>query len=429
MRDEIDELIRSRTNVELPAEVEGRLRGRLDAFRTKVEQRPASRWAKFGGSLVAARTWRLAAMTAALIAAVSLGTVLMPRDSRASQLFSAAAAQLKNARSLAYTIVLNEEPYVAVDLTWLAPGYRRINCSWGMEVRTDGISGKQIVLMHGARAYLNEGGKTVESQSMVDDFSAQLRSLPNHADDTLGERWNGRQKLLGYRLREAPPNGSIPGLKSEDIWIDAATGEVHHVDITVQEPGKPEHRMYIRNIIVGQPVDPSVFDLTPPAGYSPIRTEADASLQLPHNTAALHAVVRQTGEMVAVVVPMKGSYARTSAALSSVEAWMKQRGVTPAGPPFGRYWSEDRWEAGYPVQPGTEVEAPFKLVTLPGGLTASVTVSGPWGKDSDTRWGSFLNSVLQQGYVPTGPATEIWSGDDGPTPQSTEMRMSVTRAN
>jgi effector-binding domain-containing protein len=133
--------------------------------------------------------------------------------------------------------------------------------------------------------------------------------------------------------------------------------------------------------------------------------------------------------MVAVVVPMKGPYAQTSAALSMVEAFLKRQGAAPAGPALGRFWSEDRWEAGYPVQPGTEVEPPFEVVTLPGGLTASAVVDGPWGKDTEARWGSFLKSVLEQGYAPTGPAMEIWSSGAGPGTQSTEMRIAVAKAN
>jgi effector-binding domain-containing protein len=429
VHDEIDELIRSRTDGELPANLESRLRPRLAEFRAKLEDRPPSRRAAFGYFLLAPSPWRLAAITTALLVAAALGLVLMPRESRANRMFATAAAQLRNSRSLAYTIVLNEQPYVAVDFTYLAPGYRNVNCSWGMEIRTDGTTGKQIVMMHGVRAYLNEGGKTVESQSTVDDFSAQLRSLPPHADSFLGEHWTGRQKLLGYRLTKVPPNGSIPGLESEDIWIDSATGEPHHVDITVQESGKPEHKMYIRNILVGQPVDRSVFDLTPPSGYSAIVADnAGPSSRPSPNTVAPKPEIRETSEIVAVVVPMKGPYAQTPAALSSLEAWLEQHGTAPIGPPLGRYWSEERWETGYPVQPGTRVEAPFKMVPLPAGLMACIVVNGPWGKDTGARWGSFLNSVLELGYVPAGPAMESWSGNAGQRTQSTKMCIPVKKA-
>jgi len=430
MRDEIDELLRSRTDGELPADVEDRLRRRLLEFRTKVEQRRPSRLRAFTYYVLSPPATRVAVMTAVLLVGLAVGLVLLPRGSRAGQVFAAAAAQLRNSQSLEYTIVLNEQPYVGVDFSYLAPGYRRIHCSWGIEIRTDGTTGKQIVLMPAAHAYLNESGKTVESQSNIDDFSAQLRSLPNQADDFLGEHWTGQQKLVGYRLSKAPPNGSIPNLKMLDMWIDPATREVHHVDITVQEPGKPEHQMHIRNIFVGRTPDRALFDLTPPAGYRPLVVpNANSSSALPAAPTALRAEIRQTDELVAVVVPMKGPYAQTAAALSSVQAYLKLEAITPVGPPLGRYWSEERWETGYPVQPGTQVEAPFQVVSLPAGLTAVVVVNGPWVKDTEARWGAFLKSIVEQGYVPSGPTMEIWSGEDGQATQSTEMRIPVTKAN
>ena len=41
--DDVDELIRRRTQVEIPAAVEERLRRRLTEFRSRVERRPPSR--------------------------------------------------------------------------------------------------------------------------------------------------------------------------------------------------------------------------------------------------------------------------------------------------------------------------------------------------------------------------------------------------
>jgi len=432
MHDDVDELIRRRTQVEVPAEVEDRLRHRLVEFRARVEQRPPSRLRSFLYSLVPAPHLRAVAMTAVALAIVAAGLILIPRESRASQVFAAAAAELKSAQSLQYTVVLNSDPYVGLDFAYLAPGYRRVNFSWGMEVRTDGTSGRQILLMHGMHAYLNETGKTVESQSSIDDFSAQLRALPDRADDVLGEQWTGRQKLLGYRLSKAPPNGSIPGLKAMDIWVDAATREVHHVDITVQENGKPEHQMHIQDIRVGAPVDRSLFDLTPPAGYSAfvvpsVKSSTDQAAQAP--SIEVPAAISQTAELAAVVLPMSGSYVQTAAALGTVADWLEKHGVTPTGPPLGRFWSDQHWEAGYPVPLGTQAEAPLIVVTLPAGLNASAVVSGTWGQDTEARWGAFLKSVVDQGYALAGPAVEIWSGEDGkPETQSTEMRIAVTKA-
>jgi len=417
MHDDMDEMIRRATRVEVPAGVEDRLRGRLMEFRTRVEQRPPNH----------RPVLRVMAMAAALLAAVAAGLVLIPRQSSASRVYAAAAAQLRSCQSLEYTIVLNATPYVAVEISFLAPAYRRINCSWGIEVRADGTTGKQIALFHATRNYVAEEGKQVQSS---DDFLEQLRSLPQAADEMLGEQWAGGTRLIGYRLHKAPPNTGISGPQAFDIWVDAATRETHHVDITIQEEGKPTHQMHIQNIRSGAPIDRSMFDLTPPAGYTAmVKPGPTDSTQ---KTWALRPEIKPTSTVVAVVVPMSGSYLQASAALQQVEAYLKARGVTPIGPSLGRFWSEQHWETGYPVPPGTQAEAPFQVVSLPAGLAASVVVRRPWGNGSDSsgRWGAFLKSVIEQGYQPAGPAMEIWSGEDArESTQSTEMRMPVTKAN
>jgi len=182
-----------------------------------------------------------------------------------------------------------------------------------------------------------------------------LRSLPQTADQVIGERWTGQKKLIGYRLRNAPPNGSISGLKQLDIWIDAGTREADHVDITTQEPGKPVHQMHINNIQVGAEVNRSLFDLTPPAGYTPIaipsgEPRSSEPAPLP-NTQALRAAIGQSAALTAVVMPMQGPYTQTRSALQAVESYLKTHGVSPVGRPFGRYRSEQHWDAGYPVIP------------------------------------------------------------------------------
>jgi len=88
--DEMDDLIRRSTQVEIPAEVEERLRHRLAAFRTKVEQRPPSRWR----SLAFWPPVKIMAMAAAAVAAVVVGLVLTPREASASRVYAAAAEQL-----------------------------------------------------------------------------------------------------------------------------------------------------------------------------------------------------------------------------------------------------------------------------------------------------------------------------------------------
>jgi predicted transcriptional regulator YdeE len=183
---------------------------------------------------------------------------------------------------------------------------------------------------------------------------------------------------------------------------------------------------------VGAEVARSLFDLTPPAGYTPITIPSvkpgAGKPGLPPATPALQARIGQCAALTAVVMPMRGSFAQTQSALQAVESYLKTLGVSPAGPPFGHYESEQHWDAGYPVPPGTHAEAPFELVSVPAGLAASVVVNGPWEYNFYGRWAAFLTSVAAQGYVPAGPPMEIWSGDDAqPGSQSSELRILVKK--
>jgi DNA gyrase inhibitor GyrI len=258
----------------------------------------------------------------------------------------------------------------------------------------------------------------------------QLASLPPVADQVLGERQAGGKRLIGYRLVKAPHGTSIPGLKSFDLWVDAGTRQANHVDITIEEPGKPAYQIHLRDIRVGGRINPSIFDLTPPAGYTAI-TAAEAGKPAPNPGAlVLRAEIRQDPALTAVVLPMTGSYAQAPVAVQKVESYLKAQKVTPAGQAFGRFPSERDWDAGYPVPPGTRAEAPFEIVSMPAAQVASTVVNGAWGADSNTRWSAFIKSVIEQGYAPAGPPMEIWSGDDANVrTQSTEMQIAVTKAN
>ena len=274
---EFDEMIRKRIQVAVPADVEDRLRRRLAEFRTRVEQRPPSRIRSLAYSLMHPPFMRVATITAALAVALVAALVFLPRGSSRSRVYAAAAGQLRSARSLQYTVVLVQAPYVAVEFSYLAPGYQRFSCSWGIEVRANRTTGRQIVLMHFLRKYLTETGKGGEDLATTADLMEQLRSLPQAADESIGEQWEGGRKLIGYRVRKAPVDGSFPGLKALDVWVDAGSREVHHVDITIQEEGKPPHQMQIKDIRVDAELSESLFDLAPPAGYTAIVPPAGES--------------------------------------------------------------------------------------------------------------------------------------------------------
>lgn len=133
----------------------------------------------------------------------------------------------------------------------------------------------------------------------------------------------------------------------------------------------------------------------------------------------------------AVVLPMKGSYDQHQAALERLAGYLAGRGVTPAGSPFARYFSDPsvgeaalQWEVGFPVASGVKVEPPFEVRDLPAVLTAVHVHRGSY-EELSSAWPAFVQWILANGYQPAGPPLQLFKGDFS-TP-NVEMRMPVQK--
>ncbi|MDR3754874.1 MAG: GyrI-like domain-containing protein [Terracidiphilus sp.] len=434
---DLDELMLKSIQVEVPANVEERLHRRLVEFRTKIAEPPPSRFRTLINSLRHSASIRVPLITAAVFAVV-VTLAFIPRGSNAGRVYAAAAMQLRSARSLVFTVEL--APNTEIDFAYRSPGFRRASCSWGTEIRSDG-SGKQIILMHLTKSYIV--GK--EEQSATPNFVLQFKALPKTPDQSIGEKWAGSRKLLGYRVHEAPSGSAIPGLSALDIWVDAASGNPDHIDLSIQEPGKPLYQMHIKNMHMDEEIDSSLFDMTPPAGYTKIAIPDATPQGNPPSIQQgdLQPMIEQSGALTAVVLPMKGSFIQTRAEdkavreqLERIGKQLEKIGITPNGPAFGRYDPDRNWVAGYPVPPGTRIDAPFEILALPETTVASVIVKGPWdqefdsplGRDPGSRWATFVRWIGEHGYRLAGPPMEFWSGDDAhPQAQAMEMRIAVSK--
>lgn len=423
-RHSVDDVLRRSIEVEIPADVEARMRQQFTEFRGRLDQRrhPVREWA---ASLFEQRPIRWAAAGAVL--ATVLAIVFVWGGTDGGRVYAAAVSRLAAARSVQYTMEV--APFVSVEFSHLAPAHERIKTSWGIEIRTDG-SGRQLVLFHGSKQYVREqkgSGRVANTADLIE----QLTSLPRTADAMLGERTVGGKRFVGYRVMGTRMPGEH-GVASLDLWLDAESGTLDHVDVTPAGAGPSGYQMHIRDIRVDADVDPAVFEMTAPAGYSDVSSASAAARSgAGHSTklASLQPQITQASRQSAIVIPMRGSYLQASAAAANVARHLQQRGIVPAGAAFGRFESESHWEVGYPVPPGTTTESPFDVVTLPGGPVASLVVNGPWGQDSAARWSRLLSWLGEHGHVAVGPPTEVWWGDaTHPDAQVTEMRISVAPA-
>jgi hypothetical protein len=432
---DLDNVIRRSTQVDVPAEVKERMQHQLAGLRERIQQRPPN---KLGNRV---ETWRrLLSLRVTAIAvaalAVVMALVLIPTGSKANRVYAAAITQLRDAQSLEYKVVL--APSTEVSFSYLAPAFRRVSCSWGTEIRSDG-SGKELVLLHLVGSYVMEAGQRSDGLAESTDMVNGLKSLPKTADQFLGTKEMEGRRLTGYRILHLPEGTVSRGFKSMDLWVDAATGDPDHADIAIQEEGKPLYEMHIKEIHVGREIDRAVFAMTPPAKYKAINiSDVTQPADLQGRQEGLRPQIKQSDAMSVVVISVGSTYPQTRLGMQQVRSWLRKAGISPSGPPLMKYVADAEWCAGYPVPIGTPIEKPFRQDNIPSSLVASVVVKGAWGQDFNTgwghdpgsRWASFIMWIGRQGYMPVGPPTEIWSGaETQPSGQSTEMRIAIARKN
>jgi effector-binding domain-containing protein len=137
----------------------------------------------------------------------------------------------------------------------------------------------------------------------------------------------------------------------------------------------------------------------------------------PPATPAFEVQVKTTQPLHAVVLSMKGSYLQHPEAFGRLGGYLAGKGITPAGPAFGRYFSDPSvgeanfvWEVGVPVAAGITVEAPYEIKDLPAVLCATHVHRGPL-EELASAWGSLAEWAIGNGYQPLVPAMQLFKGD------------------
>jgi len=142
-------------------------------------------------------------------------------------------------------------------------------------------------------------------------------------------------------------------------------------------------------------------------------------------------------ETLVLSLPMKGSYDQHQEAIGRLMAYADTTQVQPEGMPYGRYFNspmevstdELLWEVGIPIAAEAEIEEPFQIATLPGGLVASATYIGPY-EQSAMLYPMIMGYMNANGYQFAGAPYETWYGDPNQTGENgprTEIRIPVMK--
>ncbi len=140
---------------------------------------------------------------------------------------------------------------------------------------------------------------------------------------------------------------------------------------------------------------------------------------------------KETKPFTAVVLPLRGYFADLSEAAGKLEKYLKDKRVRTMGRPFGRYLtdpskvppSQNEWEVGYPVEEGTAAEPPFEMRKFDGEKVAFTILPGP--PEPDYPWAPFILQLALRGYLPIGPAIEIFHSAEKSGIKGTRVELQI----
>ncbi|MBN2412978.1 hypothetical protein JXQ31_14920 [candidate division KSB1 bacterium] len=141
-----------------------------------------------------------------------------------------------------------------------------------------------------------------------------------------------------------------------------------------------------------------------------------------------------TEAIVALVLPMQGSYDNELEALERLRAYLKEINVEPIGDPFFRYFNNSEflpeqdvfWEAGYAVPKETKAIAPFEIKYIPEELVVCTEFTYDYD-DILLYVNSFALSYIIEGYRGNGYPMRILKSGDLHGVELNEFRIPVRK--
>jgi len=228
--------------------------------------------------LMKSRMFKVAAVAAMIAIAAIVGTQFIGGTNAYAQVVE----ELRNARTMVYTLIRQANTgsgeTIKVDVAYKEPGSMRTTTVDGYIAIVDAASGKMMsIVPQGGYSIadmkdikltnVNDGGPFANIEAM--------KALPSKADEALGAREIDGVSCDGYKVAQ--------GDLTTTVWIETKTGDL--VQVEHRYASAPGMDTIMKHIKLGEPLEDSLFDLTPPAGYKPLNTlmKSNAALQTEEN--------------------------------------------------------------------------------------------------------------------------------------------------
>ncbi len=179
--------------------------------------------------------------------------------------------RLQNARTLTYTVESNSGveyiPSITMEIAFKEPGYMRMTAPGGFVSIIDSIQGKGLTILPPKKQFIEMEISNLQNDPAQQNINVieKLRSLPERADEQLGTSEIDGREVQGFRITE---EGLI-----NTVWIDIQTRELVLVEMEfLNAPGMSGTMSDFRFDVE---LDDSLFNLTPPDGYTRLEIQVD----------------------------------------------------------------------------------------------------------------------------------------------------------
>ncbi|MGB2866400.1 MAG: DUF2092 domain-containing protein [Sedimentisphaerales bacterium] len=243
----------------------------LQALDEKEKQKPGVFVPDTWRTIMKSTITRLAA-AAVIIIAVFVGIHQFGGDG-ASVAFADIVEQLANARTMTYSVVtrtpVESMPTLRLQMAFKEPGYMRTTTADGYINVIDWAQNKGISLWPPKREYIDFEASNYQHDSAQDPFMVveKLRTLPDQADEVLGEKEIDGRVLQGFRVTKDDMINTV--------WIDPQTAQLVRVEI--EYTNAPGMNTIMTDFQFNAELDDSLFSLVPPEGFTRLEVQADVS--------------------------------------------------------------------------------------------------------------------------------------------------------
>jgi len=211
------------------------------------------------------------ATAAAIIIAALIGFHAF--SGSAGTVYADVVEQLQKARTLIYTVTSTTPvegiPATEIEVAFKEPGFMRMTMPGGYATVMDWTTGKGLSLIPPRNQYIEMEFDNMPNDAAQSQFDAieRLRTLPDRADEDLGEQIMDGRTVHGFRVNE--------GGTTNTVWIDPKTRELVLVEMELDNA--PGISATMTDFQFNVELEDKLFSLTPPDGYTRMDIQLDVS--------------------------------------------------------------------------------------------------------------------------------------------------------